>query len=26
MPNELEISNVYDLRSESFLKLMMDGM
>jgi signal transduction histidine kinase len=26
MPNELEISNVYDLRSENFFKLMMDGM
>ena len=26
MPNELEISNVYDLRSENFFNLMMDGM
>jgi len=26
MPNEMQIAGVYDLRSESFLKLMLDGM
>jgi len=26
MPNEMEIASIYDLRSENFLKLMMDGM
>ena len=26
MPNEMQIAGVYDLRSESFLKLMIDGM